>query len=126
MLSPIRLLTGGATHDLTPAYVIFGGLNWLTLSMAAWSFSVLANRVRQCAGPRRVRRVVIVWSSILVVFLLVVAIRLIQVYAAPRAAVPLFLAQFPVQLVLTGAALITSSWLARRARVSTHGSGDVG
>jgi hypothetical protein len=120
MVSPIRLLTGEPTQDLSWAYVSFGGLNWLGLSMAAWSFSVLAYRVRQYGGAHRVRRFLIVWSTILAVFLLVVAIRLIDAYSGARVDVPLSL----LHLMLSVGALVASSWLARRARVSTHGSED--
>lgn len=110
MTSPIRLLIGGPMREVSAAYVTFGILNWLALSLSMWAFVVLAFRVRRFASPHRVRRVVLVWSAILIVLTLTSAIRLAQSYLGPDAFVPSFLIQF----TLAAGALTVSSWLSRR------------
>lgn len=111
MPSPIRLLIGGPTREISLAYVAFGVLNWLTLSLSAWAFAVLAFRVRQFASPHVVRRFVAVWGAILFVLSLIVGIRLAPQALGFRAYVPFFLVYF----TLATGALAVSSWLSRRA-----------
>jgi hypothetical protein len=110
MPSAIRLLIGGPTREISAVYLAFGVLNWLALSLSMWAFAVLAFRVRQFAGPHRVRRVVLVWGAILSVLTLTAGIRLVQSYQGPAAYVPSFL----IQLTLAAGALTVSSWLNRR------------